>query len=294
MPTSIVAQMLRGGLYTAIVGRSVRFYQTTPSTMDDAAEWARAGAEDGAVVVAETQTASRGRRGRRWVSEAGNLYLSVLLRPDADRLPLLNALAGVAVARAVRRVAGVTPSIKWPNDIMVEGRKVAGILAESALSGGQVEYAVVGIGVNIGLEVSGDAEIADTAGSLNALAGVEVDRVELLRRILQYMDALYLDLGRGRSPVAEWRRWLDTLGQRVAVTHYDAAHTGLAEDVDDWGNLILRTDDGRRLTLSAGDITLRNDMATANQTGDSAAVPDTTVSDATVSDTARATAAKDT
>ena len=278
MPASIVAQMLRGGLYTAVVGRSVRFYQSTPSTMDDAAQWARAGAENGAVVVAETQTASRGRRGRRWVSDAGNLYLSVLFRPDADALPLLNPLAGVAVARAIRREAGITPSIKWPNDLMVDGRKVAGILAESALSGARIEYAVVGIGVNIALDVAADAEIAATAGSLNALAGADIDRVELLRRILQYMDALYLDLRRGRSPVPEWRRWLDTLGQRVTVTHYDTTHTGLAEDVDDQGNLILRTDDGRRLTLSAGDITLRTDTDTATA----------------VTDAARATVPKDT
>lgn len=263
MPTSIVNQMLRAGLYTAIVGRSIRFYQSTASTMDDAAQWARDGAEDGAVVVAETQTASRGRWGRRWVSDTGNLYFSVLFRPDADVLPLLNPLAGSAVARAIRKVAGITPSIKWPNDIMIEGRKVAGILAESALSGSRVEYAVVGVGVNVALDVSADAEIADTAGSLNALADAAIDRAELLRRILQDMDALYLDARRGRSPVPEWRRWLDMLGQRVAVTHYDTTHTGQAEDVDDLGNLILRTDDGRRLTLAAGDITLRTAAETA-------------------------------
>ena len=274
MPPSTAAQMLRSGLYTAVIGRSLRFYQSTPSTMDDAAQWARQGAQDGAVVVAETQTASRGRRGRRWVSDAGNLYLSVLLRPDAAALPLLSPLAGVAVARAIRRVAAVPPAIKWPNDILVDGRKVSGILVESALSGGgaadgiaegaaddqydyAVSYAVIGIGVNIALDVSSDDEIAATAGSLNALAGAEIDRPELLRRILQYLDALYLDLRRGRSPVPEWRRWLDTLGQRVVVTHYDTQHTGRAEDVDEHGNLLLRTDDGQQLTLTAGDITLR-------------------------------------
>lgn len=268
MPASIVAQMLRAGLYTAIVGRSIRFYQSTPSTMDDAAQWARDGADDGAVVVAETQTASRGRRGRRWISDAGNLYFSVLFRPDADALPLLNPLAGIAVARAIRRVSGITPSIKWPNDIMIDGRKVAGILAESAMSGPRIEYAIVGVGVNVALDVSADAEIAATAGSLNDLANTEIERAELLRRILQYMDALYLDLGRGRSPVPEWRRWLDTLGQRVSVTHYDATHTGRAEAVDAHGNLILCTDDGRRLTLSAGDITLRTDAKTLSPDAD--------------------------
>ena len=256
MPT-FVAEMLRAGLYTAIIGRSVRYYQSTASTMDDAAAWARAGVAEGAVVVAETQTASRGRLGRRWISDAGNLYFSALFRPDAAALPLLSPLAGVAVARAIRQVAGLYPAIKWPNDIMIGGRKVCGILAESAFSGNHVEHAIVGIGVNVALDVSTDPEIAATAGSLNELAGVEVDRAELLRRILQHLDALYLDLRRGRSPVPEWRRWLDTLGQRVTVVHHGASDTGLAEDVDDHGNLLLRTDAGELLTLTAGDITLR-------------------------------------
>ena len=249
--------MLRSGLYTAVVGRSVRLYQTTESTMDDAAEWARDGADEGAVVVAETQTASRGRLGRRWVSDTGNLYFSVLFRPDPDALPLLSPLAGVAVARAIRQVAGLYPSIKWPNDVMIDGRKVAGILAESALSGSRIQHAIVGIGINVALDVSEDPEIAATACSLNHASGSEIDRAELLRRILQHMDGLYLDLRRGRSPIAEWRRWLDTLGRRVTVTHHGSTDTGVTEDIDEHGNLLLRADTGELLTLTAGDITLR-------------------------------------
>lgn len=257
MPPSVVAQMLRTGLYTAIIGRSVRYYQSTASTMDDAAQWARDGADEGAVVVAETQTSSRGRLGRRWVSDTGNLYFSVLFRPDVAALPLLSPLTGVAVARSIRQVAGLYPAIKWPNDITIDGLKVAGILAESTLSGARIDHAVVGIGVNVALDVSADPETAETAASLNDLVATEVDRSELLRRTLQHMDALYLDLRRGRSPIPEWRRRLDTLGQRVVVTHHDASNTGLAEDVDEHGNLLLRTDDGQLLTLTAGDITLR-------------------------------------
>ena len=257
MPPSIVAQMLRTGLYTAIVGRTVRYYQSTDSTMDDAAQWARDGADEGAVVVAETQTASRGRLGRRWVSDSGNLYFSVLFRPETDALPMLSPLAGVAVARSIRQVAGLYPAIKWPNDITIDGRKVAGILAESAMSGSHIQHAAVGIGVNVALDVSSDPEISDSAASLNHLSDSEIDRPELLRRILQHMDALYLDLMRGRSPIPEWRRWLDTLGQRVTVSHHGVRNSGLAEDIDEHGNLLLRQDEGQLLTLTAGDITLR-------------------------------------
>ena len=257
MPPSIVAQVLRTGLYTAIIGRSVRFYQSTGSTMDDAAQWARGGADEGVVVVAETQESSRGRLGRRWISDSGNLYFSVLFRPTIDELPLLCPLTGVAVARSIRQVAGIYPDANWPNDINVDGRKVAGVLAESAMSGSHVEHAVVGVGINVALDVSADPEISATAASLNDLSGSELDRSELLRRILQHMDALYLDLRRGRSPIPEWRRWLDTLGQRVVVSHHGVTNVGLAENIDEHGNLLLRQDDGQLLTLTAGDITLR-------------------------------------
>ena len=257
MPPSVVAEVLRRGLYTRIIGRRIRFYPATGSTMDDAGQLARNGADAGLVVVAETQSASRGRQGRRWVSQAGNLYFSVLLYPDTTALPLLNPLAGIAVARAIRQVIGVVPAIKWPNDIMIDGRKVAGILAETAVAGSQIQHAIIGIGINVTMDVSEDAEIAETAGSLNQYADGEIDRPELLRRILQHMDALYLDIQRGRSPIPEWRPWLDTLGQRVTVTHHGSDTTGVAEDIDESGNLLLRDDAGNLLTLTAGDITLR-------------------------------------
>ena len=257
MPPSMVAEVLRRGLYTRIIGRHIRYYQATGSTMDDVGQLARNGADAGLVVVAETQSASRGRLGRRWVSQAGNLYFSVLLYPDTNALPLLNPLAGIAVARAIRQVIGIAPAIKWPNDIMIEGRKVAGILAETAVAGSQIQHAIIGIGINVTMDVSEDAEIAETAGSLNQYADGEIDRPELLRRILQHMDALYLDILRGRSPIPEWRRWLDTLGQRVVVSHGNSSDYGVAQDIDESGNLLLRTDDGGLLTLTAGDITLR-------------------------------------
>ena len=266
MPPSVVAEVLRRGLYTRIIGRRIRFYQATGSTMDDAGQLARSGADAGLVVVAETQSASRGRLGRRWISQAGNLYFSVLLYPDTNALTLLNPLAGVAVARAIRQVVGPMPAIKWPNDIMIEGRKVAGILAETAVAGSQIQHAIIGIGINVTMDVSEDAEIADTAGSLNQYADGEVDRAELLRRILQHMDALYLDILRGRSPIPEWRRWLDTLGQRVVVSHGNLSECGVAEDIDESGNLLLRTGDGSLLTLTAGDITLRPALITESAT----------------------------
>ncbi|MBM3943427.1 MAG: biotin--[acetyl-CoA-carboxylase] ligase [SAR202 cluster bacterium] len=314
MPTNLVAQTLRGGLFTRIVGRQVRYFGQLPSTMDEAARLAQAGAPEGTVVVAETQTASRGRLGRVWVSQPGNLYLSVVFRPSLATLPLLSSLGAVAVVRAIRAVGGVnpglTPRLKWPNDVLLDVKKVAGILVESAIQGEQVSYAVLGIGINVSLEVeeispdppksrlpapstgsglrlyergegttppdpspcqgegpaapspvprgkAGMGGLLPHATSLNAVAGREVARDALLRSLLEELDRLHLELGQeGGKVMAQWRELLDTLGQRVSVIAAGQRLEGLAEDVDDLGNLLLRQDDGQVVTVTAGDVTL--------------------------------------
>jgi BirA family biotin operon repressor/biotin-[acetyl-CoA-carboxylase] ligase len=224
--------------------------------MNEAARQAKAGAQEGTVVVAETQTAGRGRLGRSWVSRPGNLYLTIVLRPTLQTLPFLSCLAGVAVVRALGQTARLRPRLRWPNDVLLGGKKVAGILLESAVEGDAVRYALVGIGINVDLDTSNVAEIAGFATSLNAVAGNPVSREEVLRHLLQGMDSLYLQLAQGKTPLAEWKGLLDTLGRRVRVSWQDQVCWGQAEDVDELGNLQLRQDDGRLVTLAAGDVTL--------------------------------------
>ena len=263
MPGNPVAGALRGGLYTRVIGRRLLFFQEVASTMDEAARQAQAGAQEGTVVVAETQTAGRGRLGRSWVSRPGNLYLTIVLRPTLQTLPFLSCLAGVAVARALGQATGLRPSeeglqprLRWPNDVLLGGKKVAGILVESALEGDAVRYALVGIGINVDLDTSKVQEIANLATSLNAVASNPVSREEALRRLLQGMDSLYLQLAQGKTPLVEWKGLLDTLGRRVRVSWQDQVCWGQAEDVDELGNLQLRRDDGQLVTLAAGDVTL--------------------------------------
>jgi BirA family biotin operon repressor/biotin-[acetyl-CoA-carboxylase] ligase len=266
--------------------------------MDEAARLAEDGAEEGTVVVAETQTASRGRMGRTWLSQPGNLYLSVVLRPSLQALPFLTSLGAAAVVRAIRQAAGLEPRLKWPNDVLLSGRKVAGVLVETALHGDQVRHAILGIGINVELEPSQESPLTPLyergegtaprflgeeqsspplqrgvggishATSLNAQAGRQVPRDALLRSLLHALDRLYIELGRelGRPGLAgagspprllvEWRGLLDTLGQRVAASGPQGRCTGVAEGVDGLGNLLLRLDDGRLITLTAGDVTL--------------------------------------
>ena len=257
MPGNIVSATLRRGLYTRVVGKRLLFFQELGSTMDEAARQARAGAEEGTVVVAETQRASRGRFGRSWVSQPGNLYLSVLFYPTLEGLPYLNSLGGVAVARAISKTIGRQPRLKWPNDVLLEGKKVAGILVESATDGDRVQHAIIGIGVNVNLDTSNKDELSRFATSLNAVAERDVPREELLGHLLHQLDTLYLQLGQGQTPMAEWQGLLDTLGQRVRVSWQNESYVGLAEGVDSTGNLQLRLDGGRLVTLTAGDVTLQ-------------------------------------
>lgn len=254
---NLIAATIRQGLFTHVVGKRLLYYPKLTSTMDEAARQADLGAEDGTVVVAEVQSAGRGRQGRGWVSEPGNLLVSVLFRPKMDHLPLISIVGGVAAARAVRKTTGLDTQIKWPNDLLVQGRKVAGILAESAVAGDSVLHAVLGIGINVALETGRSTDIAASAISINAAAGRDVSREDLLRQLLQDLDVLYLQLDRGQSPIPEWRDLLETTGQRVDAGWGNDSYSGVAEGVDEIGNLLLRQDDGQLVTLTAGDVTLR-------------------------------------
>ena len=227
--------------------------------MDEAARLAKEGAEEGAVVIAERQTAGRGRQGRSWVSEPGNLLFSILFRPSMDQLPFISMIGGVATARALRKTNGLNPTIKWPNDVMLDGRKVSGILAESAIVGDSVCYAVLGLGINVALDVSESEGISGIATSVNSSVGHEVEREILLRQLLLELDDLYIRLGRNESPIEEWRDLLETTGRRLTATSGPESHTGIAEGVDDTGNLLLRLNDGQIVTLTAGDVTLGGD-----------------------------------
>ena len=257
----LVSRAVREGLYTHVVGRRIIYFPELPSTMDEAARLAQEGADEGTVVIAERQSAGRGRQGRSWVSQPGNLLLSVMFRPSIEQLPYVSILGGLATARAVRKVAGLEPRIKWPNDLILGGRKAAGILAESAVEGETVCYAVLGIGINIALNPAEDDTISNIATSVNAAADRDIPRESLLRQLLLELDDIYRSLtngvhSSGEGLIAEWSSLLETIGNRVSATFHNESINGEAVGVDDTGNLLLRTDSGEVLTLTAGDVTL--------------------------------------
>ena len=247
LPATILSK-----LKTSFVGQDVLYFPSVPSTMDAAKDVARRGCREGIIVVADEQTAGRGRLGRNWITPAGSsIAVSVVLRPELHRLSALTMIASLAVVRSIEQVTGLRPAIKWPNDVLVNGKKVCGILVDSELKGEEVDWAVVGIGINVNLEPSRFPEIAALATSLSAELGREVSRLDVLCALLAELEQLYLASREGRPFYHEWRTRLETLGKQVRVTSGGVVEEGTAESVDMEGNLLLRRLDGSVTTIVA-------------------------------------------
>jgi len=252
-------ETIRAGLRTEFVGRNVVYRQSVTSTNDLARALAAQGAPEGTLVLAEEQTAGRGRLGRTWLAPQGtSLLLSLIFRPalrpaQAFRLAMLCSLAA---ARAMETMTALPIHLKWPNDLVLRGQKLGGVLSESSLTGERLDFVIVGLGLNVNLDVSTLPEIAATATSLSAALGRPVARLPLLQRLLQEVEAGYGDVAQGEALRAAWAARLSTLGQMVRVTG-GTEDEGLAEGVDADGALLLRRADGTLGRITVGDVTLR-------------------------------------
>ncbi len=243
-------------LRTRAFGRDLIFQPSVGSTMDLARDAALHDAPEGAVALADAQTAGRGRLGRSWVTPPGaNLVPTLLLRPPAAVLRQIAMIAPLAVCHAISEVTGIRADIKWPNDVQVGGKKVAGVLIESSDERGG--FVLVGTGINVNFDPRVHEEIRDTATSLRVEIGRTVDREAVLASYLAHFERRYGEARAGASVRDAWRARLVTLGQQVRVTWPGHTADGLAEDVDDDGSLIVRRDDGSAVTVEAGDVTLR-------------------------------------
>ncbi|MBA7483055.1 Bifunctional ligase/repressor BirA [subsurface metagenome] len=244
------------GLGTRFIGQKVIYYRRLSSTMEAAREQARQGAAEGTTIIAGEQTGGRGRLGRPWLSPPGNIALSVILYPDLDYLPSLVMLASLAVVHAIKTTTRLKAQISWPNDVIINGKKVCGILVESDVRGGEVAYAVVGMGVNVNLNAADFPDISATATSLRDETGGELPLADMIRQLLLDIEGLYMTLQVGGSVYEEWRDSLATLGRQVTVTSGDTSQEGIAEGVDRDGALRLRLSDGSLVRVIAADVTL--------------------------------------
>ena len=247
---------IQNALAGSVVGSRIHYHRLIGSTMDAARDLARDGEREGAVVIAEEQNKGRGRFNRVWVSPPGlNLYFTVILRPEPAQLSYMNMAATLAVHDTAARFAKLAPAVKWPNDVRIGGRKLSGILIESEFEGDKLSHALVGIGVNVNLDVSEHPEIADTATSLRSETGREFDRSDALYSVLKNLDFWYERLKAGESLTEYWAATLETLGKRVQLRWRDQIIEGLAQSVDDQGNLAILQDDGEIIKAVAGEVT---------------------------------------
>jgi BirA family biotin operon repressor/biotin-[acetyl-CoA-carboxylase] ligase len=246
-------------LSTHHLGQSIHFHESLPSTNQAAFKLATEGAEHGEVVVAEQQTAGKGRRGRTWVTPTGlKLYFSAILRPELapQHAPELTLVAAVALAETLRE-AGADALIKWPNDVQIDGRKVAGILTELSAEPERVHFVVLGVGVNLNAgREDFPPEVASTAISLSEALGQRVNRAlfttDLWGRLEEWLD-LHHEVG--FDPVRQrWKELSSTLGQDVLVRTDRTELRGVAEDIDAAGALLVRTAEGSLERVLAGDV----------------------------------------
>ena len=242
---------IKRGLETEILGSEIISYAETGSTNDVALDLAASGAQEGTLVVAESQTRGRGRRNRQWLSPTGTSILaSLILRPpimvhEARSITLTSA---AAVAQAIRNVTQIPASIKWPNDVVIGDRKVSGVLTEMRTEKKWVNFLVVGIGVTVNIPRKRlPAEIIDAATSLSAELGHNISRIALLQEILHQLEPRYMKVKERKTDTlaAEWRNLLATIGRQVRITLPRRIVSGRAVDIDETGALLVRTDTGK-------------------------------------------------
>ncbi len=260
--SALSAKAMSEGLGTRVTGRNLFYWPEIGSTNDEARRLAGEGAPEGTLVIADYQTRGRGRLDREWAAPPGSsLLMSLVFRPEleAHQVQRLTMSCGLAVVDAIEQETGLRAGLKWPNDILIAGAKAGGMLTEIELDGAQVEYAIVGIGLNVNLDpalLPGDLSVPAT--SLRHELGSEVARLPLLWALLQRIEHRYTALKAGHSPHGEWASRLVTLGKPVSVSGSGTVLEGVAEGVDADGALLVRAGDGRVERVLAGDVSLRN------------------------------------
>ncbi|MCD8103458.1 MAG: biotin--[acetyl-CoA-carboxylase] ligase [Lachnospiraceae bacterium] len=296
-PDCITAEEITSCLRTQWAARSVRYYETIDSTNNEAKRLAEQGAADGTLVVAEEQSQGKGRRGHSWMTPAGTaIAMSLLLRPSLpenssdpangnnlangnapvngnapandndparrlhpDRAPMLTLVMGMAVAAACREVCGVDVGIKWPNDVVAEGKKICGILTEMSCEVDYINYVVIGIGINTGISHF-PPELRETAISLHTLMGQKPDRARLIASCMEKFE-LYYDRFRKTQDYSflmdEYNTLLVGKGVRVRVLSPGDEFEGVSEGIDQKGELLVRRDDGIVEAIFAGEVSVR-------------------------------------
>jgi BirA family biotin operon repressor/biotin-[acetyl-CoA-carboxylase] ligase len=249
-------------LKTEYVGREIHYFQKLSSTNTVAKEQAKKGAKEGTVIIAETQTQGHGRLNRLWISPKGGAWLSIILRPQiaAEEVPKITLITSVAVAKTLHRMYGLKTEIKWPNDVLIDGKKVCGILTEASTNGKNEKIIVVGIGINANFTLEGlPSNLWMTATTLKEGLRKNVDIEKLICALLKGFEEYYKLFKRKKFKklLEEWREMAGFLGKKIEVTSFGEDWVGRAIDIDESGALIVELEDGERKRVFSGDVTVR-------------------------------------
>lgn len=259
-PDKLDVTCIQQTLNTTTFGRDIRLLDQTETTQEVARSLAEEGAPTGTLVIAEEQLTGRGRQGRPWFSPARKgIWMSMILKPNCPLsfAPQLTLLTAVAVCRAIRRVTGIEAGIKWPNDLLVSGRKICGILIESVCEDGIIKYCIVGIGIDVNLDASDiPTELADIVTSLKIESGKEIDRAMLVASVMNELEELFeLYVEEGFTPIGQlWEALSITIGERIKVVTLQGEKSGVAIALDDSGALKMMDDRGEMHTIYSGEV----------------------------------------
>lgn len=263
-PNSLHAAKISQYLTTKRFGQTIHYEESCPSTQPIAHQWAQSGAPDGSIVVCEEQTAGKGRLARLWSSTQGKgIWMSIIIRPKIPptKAPQFTLVAAVAVTRAIEEIAGVRAEIKWPNDLLINGKKCTGILTELQADMDRVHAIILGIGVNVNqTETDFPEEIQSIATSIQMVTGQPVDRAQLLARILHHLET-YTDLYvmHGFEPLKIlWESYSCTIGKRIKAIMIHQQIEGIALGITNEGVLQVKTDDGQIHGIYSADIEIQS------------------------------------
>jgi len=250
---------VKESLRTRILGRTILHFRELPSTNEIAKELAVKGVREGTIVVAETQTGGRGRFKRDWASPEGGLWFSIVLRPRVQpkQAPMLTLLASVAVANTITQLYGLGAEIKWPNDVLVNQKKVCGILTEGQTRDGTLNFAILGIGINANFNIEAfSPPLRETATALKEELGRDIEREILFCRLLGEVESYYelLQGGKLEAILNDWRRLTGFLGSYVVIQSDGGKVEGWAVDLDSDGALIIKLKDQTSVRVTSGDI----------------------------------------
>ena len=255
-PDVPIPEEIHGDLNTRIVGRKIVYFKTLSSTNLYARKLAEDGVDEGTIVVADVQHHGRGRKGRLWFSLAEGLWFSIILSPNIppQQSMILTMNASISVAQAIKEVTGLDPMIKWPNDVLINGKKVCGVLTEIDAEIDQIKHSVVGIGVNVNNKLS--EGLYGKATTLKEELGFSVSKVELLRCILKHFDKNYMILLDGNCDFIrdKWVSMSNIVGKKVTIREDKKTIKGLVSEVDIDGCLILQTDNDDVQRIYTGDV----------------------------------------